>query len=182
MPDKTPSSIPSAQTASSDWLTSGGATPEPQALKRCYPTALDLRARARRRLPRFAFEYLDGGAGAGLFNLSPFRGPSAGAGTVFELGKMAAQGKPVFGYSNDPAAYEARAVRSQGQKTEEDGVLRDRDGHMIERFGLADNLMIAEAIRQSGGDTSVAEEKAEPRLAAMAAFEAALAIPCTRAV
>lgn len=33
-------------------------------LKRRYPTALDLRARARRRLPRFAFEYLDGGAGA----------------------------------------------------------------------------------------------------------------------
>ncbi len=64
MPDKTPSSIPSAQTAASDWLTSSGATPEQQALKRRYPTALDLRARAQRRLPRFAFEYLDGGAGA----------------------------------------------------------------------------------------------------------------------
>jgi len=33
-------------------------------LKRKYPTALDLRAKARRRLPTFAFEYLDGGAGA----------------------------------------------------------------------------------------------------------------------
>ena len=33
-------------------------------LKRKYPTALDLRAKARRRLPKFAFEYLDGGAGA----------------------------------------------------------------------------------------------------------------------
>ncbi len=32
--------------------------------KRKYPTALDLRAKARRRLPKFAFEYLDGGAGA----------------------------------------------------------------------------------------------------------------------
>jgi len=28
-----------------------------------YPTALNLREKARRRLPRFAFEYLDGGAG-----------------------------------------------------------------------------------------------------------------------
>ena len=34
------------------------------ALKRRFPTAYDLRARARRRLPNFAFEYLDGGAGA----------------------------------------------------------------------------------------------------------------------
>ena len=33
-------------------------------LKRKYPTALDLRAKALRRLPKFAFEYLDGGAGA----------------------------------------------------------------------------------------------------------------------
>jgi L-lactate dehydrogenase (cytochrome) len=33
------------------------------ALKRKYPTAHDLRARARRVLPHFAFEYLDGGAG-----------------------------------------------------------------------------------------------------------------------
>ncbi len=34
------------------------------ALKRRFPTALDLRARARRTAPYFAFEYMDGGAGA----------------------------------------------------------------------------------------------------------------------
>lgn len=39
-------------------------TPEQLALKRRFPGAMDLRARARRRLPNFAFEYLDGGAGA----------------------------------------------------------------------------------------------------------------------
>jgi L-lactate dehydrogenase (cytochrome) len=38
-------------------------TPEEMALKRRFPTALDLRARARRVLPNFAFEYMDGGAG-----------------------------------------------------------------------------------------------------------------------
>lgn len=64
MPDTNDSSPTSAQTAAADWLSAGGATPKQQALKRRYPTALDLRARARRRLPRFAFEYLDGGAGA----------------------------------------------------------------------------------------------------------------------
>ena len=39
-------------------------TSEQLALKRQYPTAFDLRERARRRLPNFAFEYADGGAGA----------------------------------------------------------------------------------------------------------------------
>jgi len=38
--------------------------PEQVHLKRRFPTAQDLRARARRRMPNFAFEYVDGGAGA----------------------------------------------------------------------------------------------------------------------
>ncbi len=40
------------------------ARPPDPALKRRFPTAHDLRARARRALPGFAFEYIDGGAGA----------------------------------------------------------------------------------------------------------------------
>ncbi|MEE2997540.1 MAG: alpha-hydroxy acid oxidase [Pseudomonadota bacterium] len=39
-------------------------TSDQLALKRRFPTAFDLRDRARRRLPNFAFEYADGGAGA----------------------------------------------------------------------------------------------------------------------
>ena len=39
-------------------------SPEQLALKRRFPTSHDLRARARRVLPNFAFEYMDGGAGA----------------------------------------------------------------------------------------------------------------------
>lgn len=38
-------------------------TPEQLKLKRRFPTSMDLRKRARKRLPNFAFEYLDGGAG-----------------------------------------------------------------------------------------------------------------------
>ena len=33
-------------------------------LRRRYPNAFDLRKKARKRLPRFAFEYIDGGAGS----------------------------------------------------------------------------------------------------------------------
>lgn len=110
-------------------------------------------------------------ADVGLFNLSPFRGPSADVGTVFELGYMAAQGKPVYGYSNDPASYAARTVRSHGPSVEKDGLLRDRDSFLIERFGLADNLMIAEAIRVSAGAFVAKVESANPELAAFRAFE-----------
>lgn len=35
-----------------------------EALARRYPTAFDLRDRARRLMPRFSFDYMDGGAGA----------------------------------------------------------------------------------------------------------------------
>lgn len=38
-------------------------TPEQLKLKRRFPTSMDLRKKARKRLPNFAFEYLDGGAG-----------------------------------------------------------------------------------------------------------------------
>lgn len=113
-------------------------------------------------------------ADAGLFNLSPFRGPGADAGTVFELGYMAARGKPVHGYSNDPASYAARTVGSHGPTVEEDGILRDRDGLMIERFGLADNLMIAEAIAASGVALVTVAEPDPPKLAALRAFASCL--------
>ncbi|MDP6174547.1 MAG: alpha-hydroxy acid oxidase, partial [Rhodospirillales bacterium] len=38
-------------------------TPEQLALKRRFPTSHDLRARAKKLMPNFAFEYMDGGAG-----------------------------------------------------------------------------------------------------------------------
>ena len=41
-------------------------------LRRRYPNAFDLRKKARKRLPRFAFEYIDGGAGSDG-NIQPFR-------------------------------------------------------------------------------------------------------------
>ena len=42
-------------------------------------------------------------ADAIIANLTPFRGPSADAGTVYELGYMAGRGKLCLGYCNDPA-------------------------------------------------------------------------------
>ena len=50
-------------------------------------------------------------ADAIIANLTPFRGPGADAGTVYELGYMAGRGKFCLAYSNDPAPY-ARSRRA----------------------------------------------------------------------
>jgi nucleoside 2-deoxyribosyltransferase len=73
-------------------------------------------------------------ADAILANLTPFRGPSADAGTVWEIGYARGLGKPVFGYSNVGASFAAR-VRAH--------LVAAPDGLDIEDFDLpSDNLMI----------------------------------------
>ena len=64
-------------------------------------------------------------ADAIIANLTPFRGPGADAGTVYELGYMAGRGKLCLGYSNDPAAYAERAARFGDVTTSSDGRLID---------------------------------------------------------
>jgi nucleoside 2-deoxyribosyltransferase len=80
-------------------------------------------------------------ADAIIANLTPFRGPGADAGTVYELGFMAGRGKLCLGYSNDPSIYADRARRSTSV-TSRDGRLVDADGLTVEDFGLSDNLMM----------------------------------------
>lgn len=86
-------------------------------------------------------------------NLTPFRGPSADAGTVYELGFMRALGRPVLGYSNDPADFTARTLRATGPEAQRNAAGRwvDAEGLALEEFGLADNLMIDGGIRAASG-------------------------------
>ncbi|ACB94452.1 nucleoside 2-deoxyribosyltransferase [Beijerinckia indica] len=82
-------------------------------------------------------------ADAVIVNLTPFRGPGADVGSVFELGYMAGRGKPVFGYTNVAADLAARVARFDHVTfDEQSGYLRDSTGLMVEDFGNADNLMI----------------------------------------
>ncbi|MEO0760909.1 MAG: nucleoside 2-deoxyribosyltransferase [Pseudomonadota bacterium] len=80
-------------------------------------------------------------ADAALINLSPFRGPHADPGTAFEMGSLHALGRPMVAYSADPRDLAARVPTPEG--TAGDGVLRDHHGHLVEDFGLADNVMLA---------------------------------------
>jgi nucleoside 2-deoxyribosyltransferase len=86
------------------------------------------------------------GCDALIANLTPFRGPSADPGTVFELGFMRALGRPVFGWSASALSLKERSPP---------------DFMQTEDFGQPENLMVAGAIAASGG-VFLAETLAEP--------------------
>jgi nucleoside 2-deoxyribosyltransferase len=88
-------------------------------------------------------------ADAIIANLTPFRGPGADAGTVYELGYMAGRGKLCLGYSNDPACYADR-VREFTEVTSRDGRLVDAQGLTVEDFGWTDNLMMIHTLDLHG--------------------------------
>ncbi len=75
-----------------------------------------------------------------IANLTPFRGASADAGTLVELGWFLGQGKPAFGYSNSGEAFSVRARTQMALAPD------PLPGVAIEDFGLADNLMIEGAL------------------------------------
>ena len=89
-------------------------------------------------------------ADAIIANLTPFRGPGADAGTVYELGYMAGCGKLCLGYSNAASSYADR-VRKSTDVISQNGRLIDADGLTVEDFGLADNLMMIHALDLHGG-------------------------------
>jgi nucleoside 2-deoxyribosyltransferase len=79
-----------------------------------------------------------------IANLTPFRGASADAGTLVELGWFMGRGKPIFGYSNTAIGF---TERSRAQVA----ALPDpMAGLAVEGFGLADNLMIPGAVLTGG--------------------------------
>src|SRR5258708_36844869 len=78
-------------------------------------------------------------ADAIIANLTPFRGPGADPGTVYELGYMVGIGKLCLGYSNDPSTYADR-VRQFTAATSRDGRLADAQGLTVGAFGLTANL------------------------------------------
>jgi nucleoside 2-deoxyribosyltransferase len=75
-----------------------------------------------------------------IANLTPFRGPSADVGTVYEVGFMRALDRPVFGYATTAVGFTQRTLdlarRRGGVAAEPDGSWRDAAGMLIEQFGL----------------------------------------------
>jgi len=105
-----------------------------------------------------------------IANLTPFRGPSADVGTVFEIGFMRALGRPVFGWSNVAAKFAVRTRAFVGG----DGAT-DPTGMLVEDFGIADNLMIEGGIAASGGAFYPTDVPANAIWRDLAGFENAVA-------
>jgi nucleoside 2-deoxyribosyltransferase len=103
-----------------------------------------------------------------IANLTPFRGPGADAGTVYEVGFGRALGLPVFGFMTLAEDYAARVHCLPGCS----GAC-DADGLTIEDFGLFENLMIACAIAESGG--AIVAEAANDRWGDLIVFERCVA-------
>ena len=112
-------------------------------------------------------------ADGGVFNLTPFRGPSADVGTVFELGFMLALGKPIFAYTNALDTLLER-LRQIAGVTRDGAVWRDPTGMMAEDFGNADNLMLDEALAAQGRTIHRMMVSKAERFTDLAGFEACL--------
>ena len=110
-------------------------------------------------------------ADAIIANLTPFRGPGADAGTVYELGYMAGRGRLCLGYSNDPASYADR-VRRFTTVNRRDGLLVDAAGLTVEDFGLNDNLMMVHALDLHGCSLVAPQQRPADVWHDLTAFEA----------
>ena len=115
-------------------------------------------------------------ADALIANLTPFRGPSADAGTVYELGFMRALGRPVAGYSNDarPFLERTRGFLGGGARMRAGGEWEDAEGLHIESFGLHDNLMIDGGLRAAGNPLVARNVPEAARWRDLSVFEEAL--------
>jgi nucleoside 2-deoxyribosyltransferase len=112
-----------------------------------------------------------------IAHLTPFRGPSADAGTVYELGFMAGTGKLCAGYSNVPLSYSDKV---QAASKSEAKAAVDSYGMVIEDFGLADNLMIVHALDTFGVPLILPQQPVDDPFRDLAGFEACVRLLAER--
>ena len=120
-------------------------------------------------------------ADAIIANLTPFRGPSADAGTVYELGFMAGRGKLCLAYCNDPASYANRVARLYPVTAAPDDRLVDAEGLTVEEFGLPDNLMMIHALELHGAPLVTPHAAPNDIWHDLTCFEACVRIAAERA-
>lgn len=107
---------------------------------------------------------------AGVFCLDGFRrGPEMDPGTAFEIGYMAALGKPLAGWTQDPRPYPTRVAdffrdrfglpllaTPPNPTGGTSGSTRDPDGVLVHSDGLYQNAMAQIGIELSGGTVAAA--------------------------
>jgi nucleoside 2-deoxyribosyltransferase len=111
-----------------------------------------------------------------IANLTPFRGPSADVGTVYEMGFARALGLPVFGYTNVAGTLLDRTRQTLGAQVTRQPSGRYADAHhmAIEDFDCVDNLMLVIAVEGSGSHILVCPTAEGRRFTDLTGFEACL--------
>ncbi|WP_284945539.1 nucleoside 2-deoxyribosyltransferase [Acidisoma cladoniae] len=100
-----------------------------------------------------------------IANLTPFRGASADAGTLVEIGWFLGRGKPIFGYSNTATLFDARSRAHVS-------AIPDPMPHLtVEHFGLPDNLMVPGAVLAGGHPMVLPEDGMDRVFDALDVFE-----------
>jgi nucleoside 2-deoxyribosyltransferase len=102
-------------------------------------------------------------------NLNPFRGAEPDSGTCFEVGYALALGKKVSAYMThlETVAQRVERLEQRCEPTVRYGdKLTDRDGMLIEDFGLPCNLMLAMAGQIVEGDLEACLQAIRPRASA----------------
>jgi nucleoside 2-deoxyribosyltransferase len=113
-----------------------------------------------------------------IANLTPFRGPSADLGTVFELGMVAGMKKPTLGYTNNDRDFRERTCEFDGLShfDQRRSALVDSSGLAIEDFELFDNLMIDRCLAESGFPVIRQRVPAAEKYTNLSAFRACLEV------
>ena len=113
-----------------------------------------------------------------IANLTPWRGISADAGTVYELGFMCALNKACYAYTNVARDHFLRTVDFYGGRFASDnhGRVRGPDGLAMENYDMMDNLMLPGGIAQRGGSVVIGNAPADAIDTDTEAFEECLSI------
>jgi nucleoside 2-deoxyribosyltransferase len=111
-----------------------------------------------------------------IANITPFRGPSADVGTVYEMGYAHGLGKKVIAYTNTAEPFTERTVKAlNGEVSRKfDGQLRDKLRMFIEENGLVDNLMIDGCINANSKLLVIDEAPEGEKFTFLGAFERCL--------
>jgi nucleoside 2-deoxyribosyltransferase len=105
-----------------------------------------------------------------IANLTPFRGASADAGTLVELGWFLGRGRPIFAYSNSATGFSERSA------CQVNAVPDPMPGLSVGGFGLPDNLMIAGAVEASSHSILLPEEGRDLAFDSLEVFTRCVAI------
>jgi nucleoside 2-deoxyribosyltransferase len=108
-----------------------------------------------------------------IANMTPFRSVSTDPGTAFEMGYMAALGRPVLGYTHVAAPFHQRSTRYY-EHGRSDLLETYSFGTTAERFDMPDNLMMVGAVDLAGFCVQQVEVAEGEELTSVAGFRKCL--------